>query len=222
MKRTLELSTYLVTDRGLCGARGVEAVVRGAIAGGVSLVQLRDPEAKTGQLVDQARGLLALLRPAGIPLIINDRVDVALASAADGVHVGQQDMAIADVRALVGPDMIVGLSISTLDELERSTAALASVDYLGVGPIFATQTKPDAAPPIGTTGLAAVVARTKLPVVAIGGVKLANAAETIRVGAHGVAVVSEICCASDPTRATQQLARAVRESLAQRRSGTEP
>lgn len=210
----LDLSTYLVTDASLCGERGVEAVVRQAIAGGVSLVQLRDPVAKTGELVQQARALLALLRPARIPLIINDRVDVALAVSADGVHVGQRDMAVADVRALVGPAMIVGLSISSLEELERSTAALSTVDYLGVGPIFATQTKPDAAPPMGVAGLAEIVARTHLPVVAIGGVKRENAAETIRAGAHGVAVVSDICCASDPTLATQQLARAVREARA--------
>jgi thiamine-phosphate pyrophosphorylase len=216
MKRPLDLSTYLVTDRGLCGERGVEAVVRQAIAGGVSLVQLRDPDAETGQLVTQARALLALLRPAGIPLIINDRVDVALAVSADGVHVGQRDMAVADVRALVGSELIVGLSISTLAELERSAPALAAVDYLGVGPIFATQTKPDAALPIGLAGLAEVVARTVLPVVAIGGVKRENAAETIRVGAHGVAVVSDICCASDPAQATEQLVRAVREARVHR------
>jgi thiamine-phosphate pyrophosphorylase len=212
MKRTLDLSTYLVTDTGLCGERGVEAVVRQAIAGGVSLVQLRDPDAKTGELVTRARALLALLRPARIPLIINDRVDVALAVSADGVHVGQRDMGVADVRALIGSELIVGLSISSLEELERSAPALAAVDYLGVGPIFATQTKPDAAPPIGVAGLAELVARTELPVVAIGGVKRENAAEAIRAGAQGVAVVSDICCASDPARATEQLARAVREA----------
>ena len=178
----------------------------------MSLVQLRDPDAKTGELVEQARALLALLRPAGIPLIINDRVDVALAVSADGVHVGQRDMTVADVRALVGSELIVGLSISTLAELEHSAASLAAVDYLGVGPIFATQTKPDAAPPIGAAGLAAVVARTKLPVVAIGGLKRENAAEAIHAGAQGVAVVSEICCAPDVTLASAQLADVVREA----------
>lgn len=215
MRRALDLSTCLVTDRNLCGERGVEEVVRKAIAGGVSLVQLRDPDAKTGELVKQARALLALLRPAGIPLIINDRVDVALAVSADGVHVGQRDMAVTDVRALVGNALIVGLSISTLDELERSRSALALVDYLGVGPIYATVTKPDAAPPIGAHGLTEVVARSPLPVVAIGGVKHQNAAATIRAGARGVAVVSEICCASDPARATRELACVVREARAQ-------
>jgi len=212
MTKHFELSAYLVTDRTLCGPRGIEAVVARAIEGGVSLVQLRDPEAKTGFLVDQARALLALLRPAGIPLIINDRVDVALAVGADGVHVGQLDMTVPDVRALVGSGLIVGLSVSTLAQLERSAAVLAGVDYLGVGPIFATQTKPDAATPIGPSGLAAVVAATQLPVVAIGGLKRSNAATAIRAGAAGVAVVSEICCAEDPALATRELARVVREA----------
>jgi thiamine-phosphate pyrophosphorylase len=210
----LDLATYLITDTRLCGARGVEEVVRLAVAGGVSLVQLRDPDAKTGPLVEQARALLALLRPAGIPLIINDRVDVALAVEADGVHVGQRDMAVADVRALVGTQRIVGLSISSLAELEGSAGALAAVDYVGVGPVFATQTKPDAAPPMGADGLAAVVARSPLPVVAIGGLTRANAAQVIRAGARGVAVVSEICCAPDPTLVTRQLASIVADALA--------
>jgi thiamine-phosphate pyrophosphorylase len=118
------------------------------------------------------------------------------------------------VRALVGSELIVGLSISTLAELARSATALAAVDYLGVGPIFATQTKPDAAPPIGAEGLAAVVKRTQLPIVAIGGLKRENAAEVIGAGARGVAVVSEICCATDPAQATRELARVVREERA--------
>jgi thiamine-phosphate pyrophosphorylase len=212
MRQPLDLSTYLVTDSKLCGARGVADVVRSAIQGGVSVVQLRDPDAKTGQLVEQARALLALLRPAGIPLIINDRVDIALAVGADGVHVGQLDMNVADVRALVGSELIVGLSVSTLAQLEHSASVLTAVDYLGVGPIFATQTKPDAANPIGPQGLAAVVAHTQLPVVAIGGLRRDNAAQAIRAGAKGVAVVSEICCASDPALSTRELARVVHEA----------
>lgn len=210
MSRQLDLATYLITDRELCGPRGVTAVVQAAIAGGVSIVQLRDPEAKTGRLVDEARALLRLLRPAGIPLIVNDRVDVALAADADGVHVGQLDMPVADARKLLGPNRILGLSISSLAELER--AQLDGVDYLGVGPIFATQTKPDAAPPIGLAELAQIVARTRLPVAAIGGVHLANAAQVIEAGAVGVAVVSAICAAPDPAAATRELAQRVRSA----------
>ena len=204
-----QLETYLVTDRGLCGARGVEAVVREAVAGGATIVQLRDPHAHTAQLVEDARALLRVLRPAGVPLIVNDRVDVALAAGADGVHVGQSDMSPADARALLGPGRILGLSISSLAELERAAEVLELVDYLGVGPIFATHTKPDAASPMGVEGLAAVVARSLLPVVAIGGLHAGNAAQAVRAGAAGVAVVSAICAAADPRAATRELAHVV-------------
>ena len=216
MTRALDLSVYLITDRGLCGARGVEELVRLALAGGVSLVQLRDPHAKTRELVEQARALLRLLQPAGVPLIVNDRVDVALAAGADGVHVGQADMSVSDARALLGPDRILGLSISSLAELEASLPLLAAVDYLGVGPIYPTGTKPDASAPIGTAGLAEIAARTGLPIVAIGGVNLQNTPEVLRAGAVGVAVVSAICSAPDPTRATRELAQAIKTPRAAR------
>jgi thiamine-phosphate pyrophosphorylase len=208
MRGPLDLSVYLVTDRGLSGPRGIDAVVRAAVAGGATVVQLRDPEAKTAALLERARALVALLRPAGIPLIINDRVDVALVAGADGVHVGQLDMPVADARALLGPERILGLSISTLAQLDR--AQLEYVDYLGVGPIFATQTKPDASAPIGASGLAAIVARSNLPIVAIGGLNASNAAEAVGAGAQGVAVVSAICAAPDPQAATRELAAVVR------------
>jgi thiamine-phosphate pyrophosphorylase len=211
MSPRFDLTTYLITDRALCGPRGVAAVVQAAIAGGVSIVQLRDPEAKTGSLVEEARALLRLLRPVGIPLIVNDRVDVALAADADGVHVGQLDMQVADVRKLLGPDRILGLSISSLAELECSQ--LHGVDYLGVGPIFATQTKPDAAAPMGLAGLAAIAARTQLPIAAIGGIDHANAGRTIEAGAAGVAVVSAICAAPDPRAATNGLRGRVRAAI---------
>lgn len=218
MKARFDLSTYLVTDRGLCGALSVHDVVQRALAGGVAIVQLRDPEAKTGRLVEDARALLQVLRPAGVPLIINDRVDVALAVDADGVHVGQLDMTVPDVRALIGPDRILGLSISTPAQFERAAPVLDAVDYLGVGPIFSTQTKPDASTPIGPAGLAAIVARTALPVVAIGGLNGTNAAEAIHAGAAGVAVVSAICAAPDAAHATRELQRIVREARASRRA----
>jgi len=198
-----DLTAYLVTDRALCGARSVEDVVRRAILGGVTLVQLRDPHAKTGELVEQARALLRLLRPVGIPLIINDRVDVALAVDADGVHVGQADMAVSDARRLLGPKRILGWSVTHREQLSR--ALPTELDYLGVGPIFATQTKPDAAAPIGAAGLAEIAASTSLPIVAIGGLNAQNAAQALEAGAAGVAVVSAICAADDPERATREL-----------------
>jgi thiamine-phosphate pyrophosphorylase len=203
-RRDLDLSVYLVTDTGLCGARGVVETVRQAISAGATVVQLRDPVSKTRMLVELARDLLAILRPASIPLIVNDRVDVALAAGADGVHVGQADMTTADARNLIGPEPILGLSITALADLDAT--ALAGVDYLGVGPVFATVTKADAAPAMGLTGLAAVRAASALPIVAIGGIHAGNTADVIAAGADGVAVVSAICAAPDAVAATLDLA----------------
>src|SRR5579872_7114330 len=196
----------MITDRTLCGARGVIDTVGEAIAGGVTVVQLRDPDAKTRALVEEARALLALLRPAKIPFIVNDRVDVALAVDADGVHVGQSDMAVADARRLIGPSRILGLSITSEADLDR--ADVAAVDYLGVGPIYASPTKPDAAPPMAIGGLRAIARRTRLPIVAIGGLHAGNAEEAIAAGADGVAVVSAICAAPAPGEAAREIGRA--------------
>ena len=200
----LDLSVYLVTDRALCGARGVVETVRQAIAAGATVVQLRDPVAKTRALVEEARALVAMLRPAGIPFIVNDRVDVAMAAGADGVHLGQSDMSVADARALMGPEPILGLSITAMADLDASD--LGQVDYLGVGPVFATATKADAAPAMGLAGLSAVRAASRLPIVAIGGISAANAAATVAAGADGVAIVSAICAAPDAAAVTRDLA----------------
>ena len=207
MRRRVDLSVYLITDRTLCGARGVLDTVREAIAGGVSIVQLRDPEAKTRALVEEARALVALLRPAKIPFIVNDRVDVALAADADGVHIGLKDMVVADARRLIGRSRILGLSITSEADLDK--ADLDGVDYLGVGPIYASATKPDAAPPIAIGGLRAVAERTSLPIVAIGGLHAGNAEEAIDAGAQGIAVVSAICAAPDALVAAAELAKVV-------------
>lgn len=203
-RRRLDLSIYLVTDRALCGSRGVFETVRQAIAAGATMVQLRDPVAKTRALVEEARALAALLRPAGIPFVVNDRVDVAMAAGADGVHLGQADMAVADARALMGPQPILGLSITAMADLTASD--LAGVDYLGVGPVFATATKADAAPAMGLGGLSAIRSACDLPIVAIGGIDANNLAGVIAAGADGVAVVSAICAAPDAALATRQLA----------------
>ena len=215
MIRPFDISVYLITDRALSGARGVLDTVEAAIAGGATMVQLRDPEAKTRALVEEARAIHALTRSAGVPFIVNDRVDVALAASADGVHVGQADMTVADVRALIGPESILGLSITSEADLDVSD--LRGVDYLGVGPVFQTSTKPDAAPPINVGGLEAIVARTKVPIVAIGGLHAGNAADAIAAGAHGIAVVSAICAAPDAEAATRELAEIVRGAKAVRK-----
>lgn len=199
MARPFDLSLYLVTDEALAGPRGVVETVRLAIEGGVTLVQLRDPHGSTRHQIETAKALLEILRPRGIPLIINDRVDVALAVDADGVHVGQSDMPTTMVRELIGPDRILGLSVSTFAELEADDVAYA--DYLGIGPVFATATKPNAAAPIGFDGLAAMVSARTIPVVAIGGVKIGHVEPTLGAGADGLAVVSAIMAAEDPAGA---------------------
>lgn len=198
-----DLGVYLVTDRGALGGRDLFSVVGRAVAGGVRLVQLREKRAATREFVELARGLVALLRPLGARLIINDRVDVALAVDADGVHVGQDDMHPADVRALLGPGKIVGLSVTGEDEARAARGE--PVDYLGAGPVFATMTKLDAGAPQGLTGLARMLALAEVPVVAIGAVTAANAASVMATGTSGVAVVSAICSADDPLAAAKAL-----------------
>lgn len=208
-RRPLDLSLYLVTDPKLGGGRRVIETVLAAVACGVTIVQLRDPHAATRAFVDEARALKALLSPLGVPLLINDRIDIALAAGADGVHVGQDDMSPAEARRLLGPDRIVGLSVGSPSEYAASAAELVHVDYLGTGPIRATATKSDAGTAIGPAGLSAVAALTDLPVVAIGGIGLAEVAPSIAAGAAGVAVVSAIMAAEDPAAAARSLRAAV-------------
>ncbi|WP_321499289.1 thiamine phosphate synthase [Breoghania sp.] len=198
-----DLSLYLVTDTALCGARGVAETAAAAARGGATLVQLRDPLAKTRELVELARALKAALEPFRLPLIVNDRIDVALASGAEGVHIGQKDMAPADARALLGADAVLGLSVGSLEELAVSD--LAPVDYVGIGPYRGTATKQDAGEAIGLSGFRTVREKIDLPAVAIGGIKAEHAGELIAGGADGVAVVSAICAAPDPEAAARDL-----------------
>jgi len=201
--RRFDLSLYLVTDPLLAGPRGVVETVRQALDGGVTIVQLRDPEAKTRALVETAAALLEVTRPRGVPLIINDRVDVMLAVGADGVHVGANDMEPAVARRLAGPDAIVGRSITTLDELRETD--LAGVDYIGASPVFSTPTKTDTGPELGLEGLKRLRAATTLPIVGIGRINAENARAVIEAGADGVAVVSAIMAAADPAAAARAI-----------------
>ena len=198
---------YLVTDRPALLGRDLLDVVARAVAGGVGMVQLREKNAATREFVELARALVSLLRPRGVPLLVNDRVDVALACGADGVHVGQDDMHPADVRALVGLNMILGLSVT--GEAETRAARGMPVDYLGAGPIFATATKKDAGAPQGLDGLSAMLSLAEVPVVAIGAIGAGNAAAVMARGVSGVAVVSAICSAPDPRAAAMALRRIV-------------
>lgn len=198
-----DYGVYLVTDRALCLGRELLDVVAAAVHGGTSMVQLREKHADTREFVELARRLKALLAPQGVPLLINDRVDVALAAGADGVHVGQSDMHPRDVRALIGREALLGLSVECMDHVLE--AADFGVDYLGVGPVYATATKPDHSSPWGLDGLRQVRAASSLPMVAIGSVNEGNVAQIMALGMDGVAVVSAICSAEFPEEASRRL-----------------
>lgn len=196
------LRLHLVTDAVQCGERGLLAVVQSAVRGGVTCVQLREKSLDTRAFVERARALKALLSPLRIPLLVNDRVDVALAAGADGVHVGQSDMAPQDVRRLM-PGALIGLSIESWQQMHE--AERAPVDYYGISPVFATSSKADAAPALGLAGLQQLRRMTARPLVAIGGIQVGNVAAVMAAGADGVAVVSALCAADDPARAAQAL-----------------
>ena len=197
------LKLYLVTDRELSLGRSLEEVVAEAVRGGVTVVQLREKDASTGEFIELARRLMQLLKPLDIPLIINDRVDVALAVDADGVHIGQSDMSYEDARRLLGPDKIIGLSVENFEDIEAANAL--DVDYIGISPVYGTPTKTDTAEPFGLEGLRKAVQMSVHPTVAIGGMNASTIGEVIAAGADGVAVVSAICSAKNICEATSEL-----------------
>ena len=213
-RATCDLSLYLIIGPGDTSGRAIVDVVLAAVRGGVTVVQLRRKDDAAGAFVDEARALVQVLRPLGIPLIVNDRVDVALAADADGVHVGQRDMTVADVRRIGGEGILVGLSVTNMDEAGAVPAY--GVDYVGVGPVFATASKPDAAAPLGVDGTRAVCAALSVPCVAIGGVGTGNIDDVLSTGVAGVAVISAICAAASPRAAAVELS----ERIAQRRVAT--
>jgi thiamine-phosphate pyrophosphorylase len=196
------LRLCLVTDRGLARGRSVIDVALAAARGGATMVQLREKEATTRAFLDEARALKAALAPLGVALAINDRLDVALAVDADGLHVGQSDMPVAEARRLMGPGKFIGLSITAVEQVLRPDAEAA--DYLGVGPIYMQQTKADAAAPLGVEGLRRARSLTRKPIVAIGGLTPENSAPALAAGADGLAVVSAIVAAADPEAAARR------------------
>jgi len=208
---------YLVTDRTLSGERPLEEVVARAVRGGVSIVQLREKEASTRFFVEAAARMKQLLDPLGIPLIINDRVDVALAVGAAGVHIGQEDMPYPLARRLLGPRAIIGLSVETEEQVLEAEAY--DVDYLAVSPVFLTPTKTDTRGSWGLEGLARVRRLSRHRLVAIGGLNAANAAQAIAAGADSIAVVSAICAAPNPDTAAAELNQIIRAALAARPKG---
>jgi thiamine-phosphate pyrophosphorylase len=206
-RRRFDPSLYLVTDPALGRGRPLADIVAAAVRGGVTLVQLRDKAAGGRALLEQARALIALLTPQGVPLIVNDRVDVALAAGAAGCHVGQSDLPPAAARALLGPDALLGVSLDAVEQIRDIDPAI--VDYVAHGPFATTATMPVAGAAFGAPGFGGVRARTVLPRVAIGGLDAANLGAAIGAGADGVALVSAIVAAADPEAASRELAGAL-------------
>ena len=204
--RGADLSLYLVTDSRRCGGRDVPDVVAAAVAGGVTAVQVRDKDASRRELLALVRAVQAAVAGTGVPVVVNDAVDVALLAGADGVHVGQDDLPPEEIRALLGPDVLLGLSVSSVAQARAAERLPAgTVDHLGVGPVWRTATKPDAAEPLGLDGLRQVVAASTLPCVAIGGIDAHNAAAVRATGVAGLCVVSAVCAAPDPAAAARSL-----------------
>lgn len=197
-----QLYLYLVTDSAMCLNHGLVQTVQQAVAGGVTMVQLRAKDATTVQRIEMAKELKRVLAKTSVPLIVNDDLDAAVEAGADGAHIGQSDMTAATARGLLGPDKILGLSCETPQSVQAADPTI--VDYLGLGPVFGTDTKTDHEDPIGFGGLAQLVALTALPTVAIGGLKAAHQALVLESGADGQAVVSAICGQDDPKLAAQQ------------------
>lgn len=204
---------YLVTDPGMRWSKDLVESVRMAINGGVTAVQYRNKNASTSQAIEEASRLLEICRSEGVPLLVNDLVEVAVELRCDGVHLGQSDRTVAIARELLGEDVIIGLTITSPAELLR---AHDGVDYFGVSSVFATLTKPDAPDPVGLTGIAALRELTSRPLIAIGGVGAANAASCIRAGADGVAVVSAIMDSANPEQSSRKLLREVESALGER------
>lgn len=210
MRRKVDYSLYLVTDRGLSQNRSMEEIIEAAIAGGVTVVQLREKGMPEEEFIREAVRLRRITEKLGVPLIVNDSLRVAQACGADGIHLGQEDMSCSTARALLGADPIIGISVSNVDEALQAVADGA--DYLGVSPIFRTPTKTDTPPPVGIEGLRNIRSRISLPLVAIGGISARNVAEILQAGADGIAVVSAIMAAPDPLAAAAELAAMIRPS----------
>lgn len=196
MARPFDPFLYLVTDRKLAGARGLAGIVREAIAGGVTLVQLREKSLPHATFVKEACALAEICHTQGVPLIINDDIDVAIEAGADGVHLGQSDASPEEARARLGPEAIIGLSIE--NAAQACAAATLDIGYLAASPVFATPTKTDTARPLGLDGLRTLRRCCDKPLVAIGGINLSNALTVLQAGADGIAVVSAIMAAADP------------------------
>jgi thiamine-phosphate pyrophosphorylase len=206
-KKKVDYSLYLVTDRALSLGRSNLEVIQAAVRGGVTLVQLREKEATTKEFYQEGLKIKACLKAGNIPLIINDRIDITLALDAEGVHLGQEDMPIDVARKILGPEKIIGASVFTPEEARIAEASGA--DYLGLSPVFVTQTKPELIQHLGIEGIPLLREAVQIPVVGIGSINQANAYEAVKAGLDGVAVVSAICSQEDPRAAAEAIKKEV-------------
>jgi thiamine-phosphate pyrophosphorylase len=198
---------HVITDTTVQDRFDHVALARLAIAGGADTIQLRDKLLGDDELTEVARGALVVCRRAGVPLIVNDRVEVAVRAVADGVHLGRDDTPIAEARERLGPDAIIGGSAGAPEEIAQ--AAASGADYVGFGHIYPTTTKQKPGAPVGLETLRGACEAAEIPVIAIGGITAANAGDVMRAGAWGLAVVGAVCAADSPERAARQLARAL-------------
>jgi thiamine-phosphate pyrophosphorylase len=205
---------YFVTDRDLCGRKPLEEVIIHAVKGGAVYVQLREKDVSTRFFVEEAKRIKKLLEQYRVPLIINDRVDVALASGAEGVHVGQEDMPYEVVRKLMGQKAIIGLSVETWEDV--MTSEKMDVNYIGVSPVFSTPTKADTKGSWGLDGLSRIKAFSRHPLVAIGGINEFNVREVVKAGADCIAVVSAICASPDVEAAARRINEMINSILTER------
>jgi len=213
----VDLRLYAIVDPEHAGGHALPDLARALARGGATLIQLRDKMSDTRRMVELARAVKAVL-PCDVPLIVNDRVDVARDAGADGVHLGQDDMSVEEARKLLGPAPFIGLSIKTVEQAEA--APLGILDYVGIGGVFGTTSKNNPNPPIGTDGLRRIVRvfRNRIgnfPMCAIAGINACNAADTIAAGADGVAVISALSLAPDPAAAARELRAIVDAALKQ-------
>jgi thiamine-phosphate pyrophosphorylase len=215
----IDLRLNAIVDPERANGRSLSELTRLVVAGGATLVQLRDKVGSTRGMIEDARAVKEVLAGTGVPLVINDRIDVALAAEADGVHLGQDDMPVAEARRLMGERAIIGLSIKSA--AQANAAPLGQIDYAGIGGVYATTSKDNPDSPIGVAGLRGIVAALRarkpgFPVCGIAGIDATNAAAVIEAGANGVAVISALSMQADPQAAARELRSIIDKALAQR------
>ena len=217
--KPLDLRLNAIVDAERAGGRDLVDLARCVAEGGATLVQLRDKKSDTRHMVEVARAIKAALVPYAIPFVVNDRIDVALAAFADGVHIGPDDIAAEDARRLLGLNAIIGVSVKSVEAAEAAPVGL--IDYAGVGGVYATLSKEQKDPPIGTEGLSGIAGALRrrapnLPIAGIAGIDASNAAAVIAAGADGVAVISALTLAPDPAATARTLREIVDGMLAKR------